>query len=117
MLENDISSNTFALFLQYIYTGKLLQNTVTEELLCAAHKYQVDHLQALCEYELAEKIAVENAAKLAALADLCGSPNFKKFVYRFVAKHWKQMKDKERFEWIENNENNKQLISELFDSI
>lgn len=117
MLENDISSNTFALFLQYIYTGKLLQNTVTEELLCAAHKYQMDHLQALCEYELAEQIAVENAAKRAALADLCGSPNFKKFVYRFVAKHWKQMKEKERFEWIENNEHNKKLICEIFDSM
>ena len=117
MLENDISSNTFALFLQYIYTGKLLHNTVTEELLCAAHKYQVDHLQALCEYELAEQMTIENAAKLAALADLCGSSNFKKFVYRFVAKHWKQIKYKERFEWIENNENNKKLICEIFDYI
>ena len=117
MLESDISSNTFALFLQYIYTGKLLPKTVTEELLCAAHKYQVDPLQALCEYELAEQITVESAAKLAALADLCGSPNFKKFVYKFVAKHWKQIKDKERFEWIENNENNKELICEIFDSI
>lgn len=117
MLENDISSNTFALFLQYIYTGKLLHNMVTEELLCAAHKYQVDHLQALCEYELAEQMTIEKAAKLAALADLCGSSNFKKFVYRFVAKHWKQIKYKERFEWIENNENNKKLICEIFDYI
>ena len=99
----DISIGSMAKMLQYFYTGELDPRNIDIDLFSTAHKYQAKDLQAICERELAAKISMDNAPKLAYSADLFGSNAFKKYVFRFVAKYWKQMKVKGRNEWLENN--------------
>ena len=73
------------------------------DLLSTSNKYQVEDLQAVCELEISTKLTIESAPMVAAAADFCGSEEFKKYVFRFVAKYWKQMKENDRSKWLENN--------------
>ena len=99
----DISSGTMAELLQYLYTGELDPTKVDIELLSTAHKYQVKGLHAISELELAKNLTVDTAPQLAVAADLYGSKEFKRYVFRFVTKYWKQVNVNDRYEWIERN--------------
>merc|ERR1712223_733702 len=101
----DISSKTMAIFLQYLYTGELKKEDITEELLYAAHKYEIGPLAAKVELELCRKIDIETCPKLAAAANLCGSKAMKEYVFRFVGRCWKEMKEEDRLNWIGNDAN------------
>ena len=110
----DISSGTMAKLLQYIYTGEIDLNIIDIELLSTAHKYQVVGLHALSELELAKYLTVETAPKLSVAADLYGSNEFKKYVFRFIAKYWKQINARDRYEWIESNA---ALLSQILNAV
>ena len=110
----DISSKTMAELLQYLYTGELNLTKIDIELLSTAHKYQVKGLHAICELELAKNLTVGTAPKTAVAADLYGSNEFKKYVFRFMAKHWKQINANDRCEWIESNA---ALLSQILNAV
>ena len=93
----DISSGTMAKLLQYIYTGGIDLNIIDIELLSTAHKYQIVGLHAVSELQLAKYLTVETAPKLSVAADLYGSNEFKKYVFRFIAKYWKQFNLNDRY--------------------
>ena len=99
----DICSATMATLLQYLYTGMIDKRKIDLDLLSTSNKYQVQDLQAVCELEISTKLTIESAPMVAVAADLCGSEEFKKYVFRYVAKYWKHMKESERSQWLENN--------------
>ena len=99
----DITSATMANLLQYLYTGKIDKRKIDLDLLSTSNKYQVEDLQAVCELEISKNLTIETAPMVAVAADLCGSEEFKKYVFRYVAKYWKHMKESERSQWLENN--------------
>lgn len=110
----DVSSDTMAKLLKYLYTGEVERNKVDVELFGAADKYQMDHLKALCELELGTNLSMANAPKLAAAAHLCGTEEFKKHIFSFVGKHWKQIKCDENYKCIVNNPD---ILSQLLDYV
>ena len=63
----------------------------------------MEDLQAVSELEISKNLTIETAPMVAVAADLCGSEEFKKYVFRYVAKYWKHMKESERSQWLENN--------------
>ena len=87
----DISSVTMAKLLQYIYSGDVNKSDIDADLLLAADKYEIEHLQALCELELGHQISVENASQLSLIANICGSQVFKNHVYSFVREQWNKI--------------------------
>ena len=87
----DISSKTMTTFLQFLYSGEVKKSDIDIDLLLASDKYEVCHLQSICELELARKITIETASELAVASFACGSEGFKVLVYAFVRKHWKQI--------------------------
>ena len=107
-------SGTMAKLLQYIYTGEIDPKKIDIELLSTAHQYQVKGLHAISELELAKNLTVDNAPNFTAAADLYGSNEFKKHVFRFVSKNWKQMNVNDRHEWIENNP---ALLSQILNAL
>ena len=110
----DISSATMAKLLQYLYTGDIDRNKIDLDLFSTSNKYQVEDLQAVCELEISTKLSMETAPMAAVAADMCGSDEFKKYVFQFVAKYWKHMKESERSQWLENNP---ALLSQILSAV
>ena len=99
----DVSSETMAKVLQYLYTGQVNNSEIDTKLLLAADKYELEHLQALCELELGRKIMTGTASEIAHVADACGSQIFKRYVYDFIWKYWKQMDSSDQAELLRRN--------------
>ena len=109
----DMSSDTMAKLIQFLYTGELDDTKIDIDLLSAANKFQSKDLQSVCELELSKTITMDNASKIAVAADIYGTIDFRKCVFRFVAKHWKEMKQHGRHELLENNA---ALLCQILDS-
>ena len=69
-------------------------------MLYATDKYGIGYLQSICEFELAAKLSLETALHIAPAAYHCGSETFKNYVFGFVRKHWKKLKDSEEADLI-----------------
>ena len=108
----DVSSDTMAKILQYLYTGEVKKCEIDAKLLLAADKYEMEHLHSVCELEIGTRLTFETASEIARVADACGSEIFKTYVYNFVRKHWKQMNFSDQAEWIRNNPT---VLAELLD--
>ena len=99
----DVSSHTMAKVLQYLYTGQVNNSEIDTKLLLAADKYELEHLQAVCELELGRKITIGTASEIVLVADACGSQIFKRYVYDFVWKYWKHMDSSDQAELLNRN--------------
>jgi hypothetical protein len=99
----DVSGDTMAKMLQYIYTGILGKTEIDMEVFYVADKYQLEYLKALCELELGKNIALETAPQLAVAASVCGSDAFKRHVFRFIANRWDEIKSTDGVELITKN--------------
>ena len=110
----DVSSGTMAKLLQYLYTGELDLTKIDIELLSTAHKYQVKELHGISELEIAKNLTVGTAPKSAVAADLYGSNEFKRYVFRFIAKYWKQINANDQNKWIESNP---ALLSQILNAV
>jgi len=99
----DVSQDTMAKMLQYIYTGMLDENEIDIEVLYVAGKYQLEYLKAFCELELGKKITLETAPQLAVAASVCGSDTFKGHVYGFIEKRWNEIESVKDVELITKN--------------
>ena len=64
--------------------------------------------------EIAKNLTVGTAPKSAVAADLYGSNEFKRYVFRFIAKYWKQINANDRHKWIESNP---ALLSQILNAI
>ena len=74
MIEiKDFDSAVISHMLQYIYTGKLDDTVVDEEMvsdiLKAANKYELDALKALCEDKLSDVLEKQNCLRIFILSD------------------------------------------------
>ena len=96
----DVSQDTMAKMLQYIYTGMLEENEIDIEVFYVADKYQLEYLKALCELELGKNITLETAPQLAVAASVCGSDTFKRHVYGFIEKRWSEIESVKGVELI-----------------
>ena len=111
-IVTDISCRTMSTLLNYIYSGQLSKSKLDIDLLYASDKYQIEPLQTLCELELGANITIATTPNLALAAYHCGSTKFKDHVFRFLRKHWKNIKCIDELNIIRNNLN---LLSEVLD--
>merc|ERR1712193_72973 len=84
----DVSGDTMAKMLQYIYSGTLAKTEIDIGLFYVADKYQLECLKDLCELELGKSMTPETAPRLAVAANVCGSVTFKRRVYSFILNRW-----------------------------
>merc|ERR1711953_212059 len=84
--------------LQYLYTRNIDKSLIDVDLLYASDKYDVEHLPGLCESVLAENLNIENVFDIVSAANDCGSKNFKEYVFSFLGKHWKEIREDKRSE-------------------
>lgn len=96
----DISPNVMETLLSFIYTDDVKEEMITEELLYAADKYEIDRLKAICEKVLASQITVSKAIDIAIAAHLQGTKMFEEEVIRFMAKNWGKIKVTKEYEKI-----------------
>lgn len=59
----NFDSNAVGIFINYLYTGKLFDGDVSEELFLVAHKFMDLNLKNTCREKFVKTLAVENAAK------------------------------------------------------
>lgn len=84
----DISYECFRAFLEFIYSDDCSQlETLAEELLYAAEKYEVDGLKMKCAYQLLAKIDVSNALHVLVLLDRYHLEEHKKAAVNYIVKN------------------------------
>lgn len=74
VLIPDTSYDTFEEMLHFIYTGRVTSTTnfsfLAMELFVAAHRYQIEDLQKMCENEILENLNEQNSAEVLDLVHL-----------------------------------------------
>jgi speckle-type POZ protein len=83
----DVTPAAFKTLLRFIYTGHCNVGNLTEELLVAANKYDIQELRDICAKKLGKKLTVDNAVQLLVLSDLHQANNLKDDVMRFINKN------------------------------
>ena len=112
MEVTDISGDTMANILQFIYSGDLDIRLIDIEVFFAADKYQLEYLKAICESELGKNITVETAPELAIAANMCSTDAFKCHVYGYMRNNWDKMNSSTGAELIAKNA---EIMSEIMD--
>lgn len=80
----DFSYSTFKEMLRFIYTGRIEEEENLEELMGAAHKYDIQNLIKVCETKLGKKVNLESAWSLLAAADKYGAKSLKNSTIHFI---------------------------------
>ena len=86
----DIEPEVFQQLLRFVYTGNaplMKEDSVAEQLLIAANKYQMDKMKAECEDTLIDKITLDNAVRFLVTAHLYLAPNLKEASMKCLMKH------------------------------
>jgi speckle-type POZ protein len=86
----DIEPEVFQQLLRYAYTGNaplMREDSIAEQLLIAANKYQMDKMKAECERTLIGKITLDNAIIFLVTAHLHLAPNLKEACIQCLVKH------------------------------
>lgn len=70
---HDTNPNIFQIFLEYLYSGRIRQNSLTTdqlaELLLLSDRYEVDSLKQACEYGLHSSIDEDSVLYFLSMAD------------------------------------------------
>ena len=102
----DIEPDVFRQLLHYVYTGDapdLENEEMTEPLYIAADKYQIISLKEWCSTELSDKITVDNAVRLLAVAHLHSDEKLKQICAYFIATHKKIFWKRDDFKLLPKN--------------
>ena len=84
----DIEADVLKELLTYIYTGECPNiKAHASALLCAAEKYDLSRLKALCEERLSYDLQVDNAASMLMLADTYKAEQLKQNALLFINEH------------------------------
>ncbi|XP_045474802.1 uncharacterized protein LOC123680773 [Harmonia axyridis] len=88
---HETNPETFKIFLEYLYSGKLSPSSITHEqlvdLVVLSDRFEVDSLKQACEMALEVTIDTENAIYLLSLADSYNAKTLKVNCLDFIAKH------------------------------
>ena len=87
---NDFKVEVISEMLNYIYTGTVSSNDISEislELLAAADKYQLDLLKDICEESLCSKLEVTNCVELFVVGDMYQTFKLRKMALRLAAEN------------------------------
>ena len=109
----DIEPEVFQQLLRYVYTGNaplMQKDSVAEQLLIAANKYQIDKMKAECEDTLVGKIALDNAIRFLVTAHLYVAPKLKEASIQCLIKHRFEVWN--RSEWDRLNKSYNDLFIE-----
>lgn len=89
----DVTSRGMKELLHFIYTGRIDKTeSIVEEVLEAAQKYQVLRLQAICESLILRELNVDNAVKTLILAHEHKAQQLKEIVLEFIARNFQTVK-------------------------
>lgn len=85
VLINDIDGKSLVEFLRFIYSGKIHSfDGITDDLLYAAHKYEIEDLKPLCVRQLCLSLNESNALDTLLTADLLSEENLKKVCFSYL---------------------------------
>ncbi|CAG5101213.1 Similar to spop: Speckle-type POZ protein (Xenopus tropicalis) [Cotesia congregata] len=81
----DITAGTFNKLLEYIYTGEVSDlNSIAEDLLRAANKYEILLLKEMCEISLCKTLNHDNAVRRMDLADMHDAPYLIDYIIKCI---------------------------------
>jgi speckle-type POZ protein len=98
---NDFKTEVVSEMLNYIYTGTVSSNDISEieiDLLAAADKYQLDLLKNICEENLCSKLEVTNCVELFVVGDMHQTFKLRKKALRLAAENMNLIIDTDVFE-------------------
>jgi len=89
----DLNSQAVRSLLDFVYTDAVPDSSVmvTEQLLHAAHKYDMPRLKTLCEEAMAASLKTENAAELMSTAHLYNAAQLLSAAKRFLVRHAREV--------------------------
>ncbi|CAH1375656.1 unnamed protein product [Tenebrio molitor] len=91
IIIHDTSPFLFRIFLEYLYSGRLRDDSLSieqlVELLLLSDRYEVDSLKQTCEYALQHSIDLDSALYFFNMADQYNARILKNFCLNFIAQH------------------------------
>lgn len=110
---DDIEGRTLMELIRFVYSGKVHEiDSIANELIYAANKYDLQDLKPLCVESLALNISVENALETFVLADLHQERYLKKFVMDFIKFKYAEIKEQPEWKNLSN-----QLMKDIIDFV
>lgn len=110
------SAEIITSLLEFMYTDKVTNSAgFTEQLLVAADKYQIDNLKRSCEYELIERINVENVTSLFMSACNYNAECLKRECKQFIAANLRRVIKTPGWNDLKDSEEGFGLATELLD--
>ncbi|XP_064459443.1 speckle-type POZ protein B-like [Ornithodoros turicata] len=92
MVIEDLRSDVIEQMLEFMYTGTTSEiDSMAEELLRAADKYQLPSLKMMCAQHLQSQLYYENAADILQLADTYNVPELKSSMVSYISMHAKEV--------------------------
>lgn len=96
----DLDPEAFQNFIDFLYTGKISDEDITEELFMVAHKYVDPTLKKLCRQKLGQNLSIENAASRLLTFFNCKEKKLIKTTCIFLARNYIDVKHRANFKEI-----------------
>lgn len=112
----DLNPNAIETFINYLYTGKISEEDVTENLFLVAHKYLDPTLKNVCRKKLSETLDVKNAARRFLVFLKCQEDTLIEATSLFLAKNFNDVKIQVDFKEIFENQNAIDAVFKVFGS-
>lgn len=108
----DLHPNAVEVFIDYLYTGKITEGDITEDLLLVAHKYSDSSLKRTCREKLSNTLTIENAPKRLLIFLECEENKLIEEASFLLAKNYNAVKNQFDFKRVLEKPN---AISAIFD--
>lgn len=111
----DLDPEAVEIFIRYLYTGKIADGTISEELFLVAHRYVDPNLKHICRKELGQRLTLKNATGRFLAFLKCKEKNLINEGSIFLAKNFNDTKIYSDFDKVFENEEATDVIFESFD--
>merc|ERR1712226_1068750 len=102
--ENEVlvteDPKTMKSLLNFMYTGNVEQDMIGPKLFVAADKYDLKHLQDICEEGIIKHISLNNVIQTAIKTHQYGSTDYQQKLLEFILKNWTELQKTTDFRQI-----------------
>ena len=117
VIIDDLNSQAVRGLLDFIYTDTLplVSLLLAQQLLYAAHKYNIPRLKTFCEDAMAAELNTENAAEFLSAADLYSATQLHSAAMRFTVRHLREVKKTQGWKHLQSQ--SPHLTDEIMDQL
>lgn len=110
----DFDADAVQVFIEFLYTGKISDESITEQLFLVAHKYLSSNLKNICRKKLVKSLSIENGVSRFLAFFQCEDEYLMKKTSHFLTKNYNDVKTQANFQQVLENDPAINLIFDAF---